>query len=54
MTRKAKSLFDYAGIWADMPETTWKEFEKGVQQARQGLNKSMDKRIKRLLKNKQA
>ena len=46
--QKKKHLFDYAGIWADMPEEEWKQFEQGVQQARKGLNESMKKRIARL------
>lgn len=46
--QKKKHLFDYAGIWADMPETAWKEFEGHVQAARKGLNESMKKRIARL------
>ena len=45
--QKKKHLFDYAGIWADMPEEEWKTFEEGVQHARKGLNESMKKRIAR-------
>lgn len=44
----SKSLFDYAGIWADMPETAWKEFEGHVKDARKGINASLKKRIARL------
>lgn len=46
--KPSKSLLDYAGIWADMPETAWKEFEKGVQDARKGINKGFKKRIAKL------
>jgi len=53
MITKAKSLLDFAGIWEDMPETAWKEFEQGVQQARKGLNASLKKRIWKLYKVKE-
>ena len=42
---KKKKLTDYAGIWADMPEEEWEAIEKGVKEAREGLNKGMAKRI---------
>lgn len=43
--KKGKKLTDYAGIWADMPEDEWKAIEKGVEEAREGLNKGFAKRI---------
>ena len=30
--KKGKKLSDYAGIWADMPESEWKAIEKGVKE----------------------
>mgnify|MGYP001619196175 CR=1 FL=1 len=46
--QKKKHLSDFAGIWADMPESAWKEFEFHVLEARKGLNASLKKRIERL------
>ena len=43
--KKGKKLTDYAGIWADMPEEEWEAIEKGVKEARKGLNKGFAKRI---------
>lgn len=43
--KKEKKLTDYAGIWADIPENEWKAIEKGVKDARKGLNKGFAKRI---------
>ena len=37
-SRKKKHLLDYAGIWADIPEKEWKEFEEKIAEARKGLN----------------
>ncbi|MBI2143966.1 antitoxin VapB family protein [Candidatus Woesearchaeota archaeon] len=46
--RKGKKLTDYAGIWADMPDNEWKAIEKGVKDAREGINKGLAKRISSL------
>ena len=43
--KKAKKLTDYAGIWADIPEKRWEEFEIAVKEARKGLGASLKKRI---------
>lgn len=43
--KKGKKLTDYAGIWAYMPEEEWKAIEKGVKEARKGLNKGFARRI---------
>lgn len=43
--KKGKRLTDYAGIWADMPGNEWKAIEKGVKEAREGLNKGFAKRM---------
>ncbi len=43
--KKGKTLTDYAGIWVDMPEEEWKAIEKGVKEARKGLNKGFARRI---------
>lgn len=40
---KKKHLLDHAGIWADIPEKEWKEFE-------QNLNKRVQKQLKGLKK----
>ena len=41
---KKKKLTDYAGIWADVPEKDWKEFEENVARARKGIDSSMQQR----------
>lgn len=46
--KKKKKLTDYAGIWADMPEKRWEEFESAVEEARKGLSASLRKRIEAL------
>ena len=46
--KKGKKLTDYAGIWADIPEKEWREFEQHVKEARKGLNRSLKKRIEAL------
>lgn len=43
--KKTKTLSDYAGVWADIPEDKWKAFEKAVESARKGIDSSMRKRI---------
>ena len=45
---KKKKLTDYAGIWADIPEKKWEEFEAAVGEARKGLGTSLKKRIEAL------
>lgn len=28
--KKKKTLFDYAGVWADIPDEGWREFEQKI------------------------
>ncbi|MBI2575144.1 antitoxin VapB family protein [Candidatus Woesearchaeota archaeon] len=41
---RKKTLLDYAGIWAHIPEGEWKLFERKVGEARKGLSASIRKR----------
>lgn len=43
--KKGKKLTDYAGIWSDMPQKEWEAIERGVKEARKGLNKGFARRI---------
>lgn len=47
--KKKKHLLDYAGIWEEVSENEWKEFEKSVKAARSGLHDSMKKSINKYL-----
>lgn len=49
-TKKKKHILDYAGAWSDMPEKEWKDFEANVREARIGINKSLKKRISKILR----
>jgi predicted CopG family antitoxin len=42
-----RKLTDFAGIWADVPESEWKEFEAHVENARKGLSTSLQKRLRK-------
>ncbi len=44
--KKKKHLLDYAGIWEEVPDDEWKEFERSIKAARSGLHDSMKKRIR--------
>lgn len=46
--KKGKKLTDYAGVWANMPEKKWKEFEADVVEARKGLDLSLKRRMEAL------
>ena len=43
--KKKNSILDYAGIWADVPEKEWKEFEQRVVGARKGLSQSIKRKV---------
>jgi hypothetical protein len=34
---RRRKLTDFAGLWADIPEKEWKEFETKVKEAKKGL-----------------
>lgn len=36
--KKKKTLFDYAGVWADIPDEGWREFEQKIEEARKERN----------------
>jgi len=45
---KKKHLLDFAGMWSDIPEKEWNEFENKVKSVRTDMNSSFKKRINEL------
>ncbi len=37
--KKKKHLADYAGIWANIHERRWKNFEKNIEAAKKGMHR---------------
>ncbi len=46
--KKKRNLLDYAGIWADVSDKEWKDFEHKVSEVRKGINNSLKNRIEEL------
>jgi predicted CopG family antitoxin len=45
---RKRDITEFAGLWADVPEKEWKEFDANVRRARKGMNASFKRRVEAL------